>query len=144
MTKNVEVFYGGAKESFELNDDDKLTIGRLGDIKIPEIYNFVSRYHGEFREENGETSYTDHSKFGTGVLDKYVNNKFDCLVLEEGDVVKELPSGKNWEYTMRTSPKDDCSVINNEKIDMHDRGPVLFFGQSKPNWNGPLAFVKQD
>lgn len=142
MGKIIEVFYGGIKKSFKLNKD-KLTIGRLGDIKIPEIYNSVSRYHGEFIIEDDTTKYTDHSLVGTGVYDKRVNERDNCLHLEEGDVVKDLSSGKNLEYTVITNPEDKYIVINNRQIKIGDMGTVLFFGQPEINWNGPLAFVKE-
>ena len=48
-------------------DDDVITVGRQGNIKIPDMYSDVSRQHLEIRRAQGGYIVKDISKFGTKI-----------------------------------------------------------------------------
>ena len=153
----IELFYGGklekigpreaswkgTKDSYKIEDGETLSIGRLGDIKIPENHINVSRYHGKFENVDGNIYYTDDSKFGTAILNNYVHNKGDCLIYSSGNEIEIAiePDGR-LEYLIQRTPEDNDGVIHHGRTVMENKMPVLFFGEEKVNWRNPFAFVK--
>ncbi|HDI02642.1 MAG TPA: FHA domain-containing protein, partial [Candidatus Aenigmarchaeota archaeon] len=101
----------GIKESYEIENGETLSIGRLGDIRIPDHHINVSRYHGNFESENGTVYYRDNSKFGTAILNNPVYERDDCLHFNGDETLIEIiPRGK-WEYTIQRRPTDTDGVI---------------------------------
>ena len=141
-TNSREASWKGKKESYEIEDGETLSVGRLGDIKIPEYHPNVSRYHGEFENLDGNIYYTDKSKFGTAILSKYVHDKEDCLIHNDDETSIAIEPDDRLEYFIQRTPEDNDGVIHHGRTLMENKMPVLFFGEEKVNWRNPFAFVK--